>query len=522
MNNLSPDPKRQRNILLIASMVSSLVMLDSNVVAVALPTIAASLGANFSDIQWVITAYVLPFAALLLAAGSFGDIYGRRFSALLGQVIFAGASLLCGIAASPLMLNLARALQGIGASLLLTAALAIINHSFQGPARAKAYAFWGACLGIAITCGPIIGGVIASTIGWQWAFLINLPICAVLIVGTLKAIPESRDPEAKRVDFAGVATFSSGLFLITWAIIDGNALGWLTPIVLWRLIGGAILLAAFYVVEKMQARPMVDFDIVKSGNFVGSAFAMIGYAAGAQVMIFYLPLYLQNTYGFAPVTAGIAMLPFAFPMFLVPRMGARLAAWLPSRTILCIGLGVTTLSNLWMAFLATDSVSYPLFAVAMVCAGTGAGLLNGETAKALQSAVPAQRAGMASGLSATIRFVALLFGVAGLGAVLVTVAATHFAQHAAQFNLDVPTALALAKRFAAGDVNGVMLHLPALFRDTAGEALRFAFDSGFSAAAWTSDGIAFGSLVMTRWMIPNDDAMQEQGAHNVMHVAPGE
>lgn len=504
MSTLSTS--RQRSILLIASLVSSLVMLDSNVVAVSLPTIAASLQASFADMQWVVTAYVLPFAALLLAAGSFGDIYGRRRAVLLGQLIFAVASLLCALAVSPLMLNLARAMQGAGAALLLTAALAIINHSFPPAERARAYAFWGASLGLAITCGPILGGVISSLFGWHWVFLINLPICAVLIVSTLKVIPESSDPEAKRLDHAGVATFSSGLFLLTWAVIDGNALGWFAPAVLWRFGGGVLLLVAFVAVERMQTRPMVDFGLFRSGNFVGSAFAMIGYAGGAQVMIFYLPLYLQNTYGYTPMIAGLAMLPFALPMLMVPRIGARLATTWSSRSILCLGLAITALANLALAVLASAAASYLPFAIAMLFAGSGAGLLNGETAKAMQNAVPTQRAGMSSGLGATARFSGLLFGVAGLGAVLLAVTSKHVTSIAGDWGIDIAAVLAVAKRYTAGDVGGALQSLPAAIRDGAGDSLKAAFEAGFSAAALTAASVAVTALILTRLLMAGSNA----------------
>lgn len=522
MSTTASAPARQRSILLIASLVSSLVMLDTNVVAVALPSIAHSLSADFADMQWVVTAYMLPFAALLLAAGSYGDLHGRRRAAILGQAIFAAASLLCGMATSALMLNLARALQGAGASLLLTAALAIINYSFQGTERAKAYAFWGACLGVAITCGPIIGGLISSLFGWHWAFLINLPICIVLITATVKLIPESRDPEARRLDYAGIATFSIGLFLLIWAVIDGNALGWLSRAVLWRVAGGTALLAAFVAVERMQARPMIDFGLFTSGNFVGSGCAMIGYAAGAQVMLFYLPLYLQNAYGFAAATAGIAMLPFALPMFLVPRLGARLASGWPARSILCLGLGVSGLSNICMAMLATGGASYLPFALAMAAAGAGAGLLNGETAKAMQGAVPAQRAGMASGISGTARFCGLLFGVAGLGAVLVAVASSKFSLAAPQWGLNGSTAFSLTKRYAAGDVAGVVMSLPVEIHAAASGALRNAFEAGFGAAAWTAAGVAIAALILTRLLMPNAETSRARGLEGEVLAAPGE
>lgn len=481
--------------LLVISLISSLVMLDSNVVAVALPTIARSLNADFADVQWVITAYVLPFAALLLAAGSFGDRVGRRLAALIGLAVFGLSSLACGLAVSPTMLNVARAVQGVGASLVLTASLALINHNFAGAERAKAFAFWGASLGIAITSGPIIGGVIASTVGWTWAFLINVPICTALFIAAIGMIPESRDPDATGLDYAGIATFSTGLFFVTWAVIDGNALGWLSAPIVWRALGGAALLALFVVVELRQRRPMLDFAIFNSRHFIGTVFAMVGYAAGAQVMIFYLPLYLQNAFGFSPMIAGLAMLPFALPMFVVPRLSMHLG-WMP-RTLLCAGLAVTVTANLGMAWLADAHASYMVFAAAMTLAGIGAGVLNGDTAKALQGALPANRSGVASGIGATTRFVALLFGVAGLGALLVGATTGRFALAAKASGMSAADAATLAKRFSAGDAEGAAALMPAVLRDSLGRSLQDAFHAGFGGAALAAAAVALVCLALT-------------------------
>ncbi|MFL6709411.1 MAG: MFS transporter [Massilia sp.] len=485
--------------LLVISFISSLVMLDSNVVAVALPTIARSLNADFADVQWVITAYVLPFAALLLAAGSLGDRVGRRLAALIGLVLFGLSSLACGLAATPTVLNIARAVQGVGASLVLTASLALINHNFAGAARARAFAFWGASLGIAITSGPIIGGIIASSVGWPWAFLINVPICTVLFIVAVRIIPESRDPDATSLDYAGILTFSAGLFSVTWAVIDGNALGWLSAPILQRALGGIVLLGLFAVVELRQQRPMLDFGIFGSTHFIGTVFAMLGYAGGAQVMIFYLPLYLQNVFGFSPLAAGIAMLPFALPMFVVPRLSTRLG-WAAHR-LLCGGLLITAGANLAMAWCSASGASYPWFAMAMGVAGTGAGVLNGETAKALQGALPANRSGVGSGIGATIRFVGLLFAVAGLGALLVGATTRKFIAVAGPAGMPADAAAGLARRFAAGDLAGAAAGLPAGLRASLGPALHHAFEAGFASAAGASACTAIICLAMSYLLV---------------------
>ncbi|WP_020200723.1 MFS transporter [Cupriavidus sp. WS] len=506
------DKKKKFLVLLTAGLVSSLIMLDSNIVAVSLPSIAKTLGANFTEIEWVVSAYVLTFAALLLAAGSYADRHGRKLATLIGLAVFTVASGLCGLASTALMLNLARALQGIGASLLLTASLAIINHAFAGAERARAYAFWGACLGIAITGGPVVGGVITDLFGWRWAFLINLPICTVLFVAAAAVLTESRDPDAKRLDLAGILTFSSGLFLLIWALIDGTGAGWTSAAILGRIAGSAALLSAFVAIELRQARPMVDFRLFRQPTFLGAAFAMLGYAAGAQVLIFFLPLYLQNTYGFAPAAAGLAMLPFALPMFLTPRLGAGLATRHSGRTLLALGLATTVGGDLLLWAFASAHAAYPLFVASMLVAGAGAGLLNSETAKVMQGAVPVQRAGMASGLSATTRFVGLLLGVAGLGAVLSHGVTQRFVAAGAALGLDPGVAAAAARRVASGDTAGVLGAVPAGLQAQVHAAAAGAFAGGFAAASLVAAAVAAIAGVLAFALVREADTAPVKGA----------
>jgi EmrB/QacA subfamily drug resistance transporter len=511
-----PRGKTNSAVLVTASLVSSLIMLDSNIVAVSLPAVARSLNASFTDIEWVVSAYILTFAALLMAAGSFADRYGRKRATLIGLVIFTVASAFCGLATSAVMLNLSRALQGVGASFLLTAALAVINHAYTGAERAKAYAFWGACLGIAITAGPIIGGVITTFFGWRWAFLVNLPVCTLLIVMALRVIRESRDHEAKRLDFAGIATFSFGLFFLIWAVIDGNSLGWTTTVILGRLAAAACLLTVFVIVEVRQERPMVDLGLFKRTTFLGSTFAMLGYAGAAQVMIFYLPLYLQNACGFTPAWAGVAMLPFALPMFLTPRLGARLASRYSGRTLLTSGLLVTLAGDTLLGVCAASALGYGAFLVGMLVAGTGAGLLNSETAKVMQGAVPPQRAGMASGLSATARFTGLLVGVAGIGSVLSSNAVRGFTPAAERLGLAQDLADKVARRIISGDLIGAMSQVPDEIKRELQQLGIGAFAQGFSVASFTAAGVALVSAVLTVTLVRSSDT----AAHASMEVAP--
>jgi EmrB/QacA subfamily drug resistance transporter len=501
----SNDAKRCFLILLTTSFVSALIMLDSNVVAVSLPAIGQSLHATFSDAQWVISSYVLTYTALLLAAGSYADLCGRKKSMLFGLVIFAVASGACGLAGSTLLLNIARAIQGVGGALLLTASLAIISQTFSGAARTRAFSFWGASLGIALTAGPIVGGAITSYFGWRWIFLINVPACAALILSALYLVPESYDRGAKRLDFKGIVTFSLGLVLLVWALIDGNEAGWASGSILSRLIGALVLFVAFWYVEIHQERPMVDFGLFRHRTFVGSIAAMMGYGASAQVMVFYLPQFLQNAYRFTPAKAGLGMIPFALPMMLAPRLTKELSRRYSGRAMLASGLAVTCIGNVLFWTVARADLSYAVFVASMLVAGAGAGLLNGETVRVLQGAVPADRAGMASGLASTTRFIGILVAVAGLGAILAKTTAETFSSAARAVGLSPDVARESARRVTSGDLGGALQMLPATVHGTLEKAGSQAFSEGFAAASLAAALVAAVALALTYWLVSSSE-----------------
>jgi EmrB/QacA subfamily drug resistance transporter len=470
----------KRGVLLTASLVSSLIMLDSNIVAVSLPAMGRALGASFTDVQWIVSAYVLTYAALLMATGNWADLYGRRRAMIIGLLIFAVSSLFCGVAPTSLTLIAARAGQGVGGAMLLTSSLAVIAHDFTGTPRNKAFAFWGASLGIALAVGPIIGGGITKYLGWRWIFLINLPICLTLVLLTLRLISESKDPTAHMLDKKGIVTFSSGLALLVWALIDGNDAGWGSLSILLRLAGAAALFVALVAVEWGQSHAMVDLTLFKRRTFVGAVLAMIGYGASAQVMVFFLPQFLQNAYGFAPLTAGLAMIPFALPMVLAPRYVNWLATKISGRSILTIGLTVSMFGNLAFWMIARAGLGYPAFTAAMLMAGVGAGILNGQTVKVLGGAVPPERSGMASGLASTTRFIGILVAVAGLGAILSTVTRRAFQAHAQPLHLSAQATDAAARKVTPGDIPGMLNNLIPSVRVTAGNIAHHAFAMGFA------------------------------------------
>lgn len=230
-------------LLLCVSIPSFMINLDANIVAVSLTSIAHSLHADFAAIEWVISGYTLAFAILLMPAGALADRFGRKRMLLIGLALFTVASGICGAASTSLVLNAARVLQGAGAALQLSAALAILAHGFHGAARAKAFAFWGSVIGIATTLGPVVGGLITQSLGWQWAFYINLPIGCVMIALVLHTVTDSKDPNANKIDTAGVVTLSAGLGLLTSALIAGNRDGWSSLPIILQLGGSAVFLS---------------------------------------------------------------------------------------------------------------------------------------------------------------------------------------------------------------------------------------------------------------------------------------
>lgn len=408
--------------LAVASATCSLIVLDTNVVAVSLPSIARSFHASFADVEWVVSAYMTAFAACLLPAGGLADRFGRKRMLAAGLAIFFVASLGCGLAPSAGWLIAARAVKGGGAALLLTAALAVIANRFpEGRERTRAWAVWGMCMGVATAIAPLVGGAITQWIGWRWVFLLNLPACALLAAGARVAIDESRDPHAKRVDIVGSLLFGAALACGIAALIGAPSHGWLSPGTLGRFALGAALFAGFVAAERWQARPMIDLALFRAPRFVGAVLAMFGYAACAQVMMTFLPLYLQNAFGMSAIDAGLGMLPFAFAMIVGPSIGAALAARVSSGGVLAGGLagGLALIGagNLLTAAL-TASGDYRLVALGMFVTGCGAGIMNGDTQKAIMACVPPHRTGMASGISTTTRFSAIVTAVGVLGAVL--------------------------------------------------------------------------------------------------------
>lgn len=489
-------------ILLCVSIPSFMINLDSNIVAVSLSSIAHSFNADFADIEWVISAYTLTFASLVMPAGALADRYGRKRVLIIGLAIFTLASFICGAAPNVTALNAARALQGVGAALLLSAALATLSHSFRGADRAKAFAFWGSVIGIAISLGPVVGGYITEHFGWVWAFYINVPVGVAMIVLVMRTLKESRDPQANTIDYLGVVTFSSSLFLITLALISGNHEGWGSLRVMLELASAALLFALFLLVETRQERPMMDLAVFRRHTYVGAIIAGLAYAASLLTMLTYLPIYFQSGLGYSPQTAGLLMLPIAVPLFIVPRVTAAYLTYrFSGRTLLTFGLATISVGLFWLG-LEVTRLDYVSMLGGLLLAGAGAGILNGETAKVAMSTIAPERAGMASGISGTVRFSGIVIGFAALGAVL-------FHRIAASVigglpNATAADAYALTRSIAAGDLTGGAPGLNSLATSS--------FGAGYQAILFVAATVAIISALATWLLVRTADT-----APNVHH-----
>lgn len=407
-------------VLLTASAVCALTIFDTNLLGVITPMLVVDLGVDFSHMAWVLSSFLLSFASLLLVAGALADRYGRQRTLLVGLWVYGGAALASSLAPDIELLIAARTLQGAGAAFLLAPALAIIGQTFRTPENAvKAWAVWGSIMGLTMVLAPLLSSLAGAWWGWRWALGMLAPICAVLVFLVARLIAESTSPRQHSFDWLGAILFSLTMLAGSWSLIRGPEVGWDSEQVLWPLLLGGLMSGGFVWHELTRVGPMLQLRLFGSPAFIGAVAAMLGYAAAAQVMAAFLPLYLQHGLGVSVAWTGIALLPFAMAMLVFPLVGRHLSARLESRQLLGLGLVIIALGN-WGLSNAVESANPTFFFISMACLGAGGGLINGETQKAILSTVSTDSVGMASGISTTARFLAMLMGYAGLSSVMLT------------------------------------------------------------------------------------------------------
>jgi EmrB/QacA subfamily drug resistance transporter len=410
-----------------------MLLLDVTIVNVALPYIERDLHSSFADLQWVIDAYALTLAAFLLTAGSLADGAGRRRVFVLGMVVFTAASALCGMATSPLMLTLARGVQGVGGALMFATALALLASAYQGRDRGTALGVWGATTGAAVAVGPLVGGVLVESFGWESIFFVNVPIGIGAIALTLARVEESRDLSQSGVDWAGTVTFSLALFALVFGLIRGNAANWSTAIVAC-LTAAAVLLVAFVVVERRTRRPMLDLTLFRKPAFGGASIAAFVLSASMFAMFLYLTLYIQNILGYSALESGLRFMPITLLSFLVAPVSGKLAERLGVRWFLSGGLALVGAGLLLMHGIRPGDDWTALLA-GFIVAGGGIGLVNPALATAAIGVVEPRYAGMASGINSTFRQVGIATGIAAWGALFQHKVQTEFLSEAARQHL---------------------------------------------------------------------------------------
>jgi EmrB/QacA subfamily drug resistance transporter len=403
------------------SLAAFMTYLDNNIVNVAIPTIQRSLHLSVSGLEWVVSSYLLTLAALLLVGGRLADVYGRRRLFLVGLAVFTLSSLAAGLAASGGVLIASRAIQGVGAALLMPATLAIIVATFTDiRERNMAIGLWAASGALALALGPALGGLISQHLHWGWIFLINVPVGVITFAISLPYVSESRESSAvRRLDVPGLVTSAVTLFALTYALIEGNVRGWTSPLILGAFALAAAGLVAFLAIESRTARPMVDLTMFRSRQFSGGVVTMMIWAFGILGIYFFTSLYLQLTLGFSPVKAGLAFVPMALCVAVFAAIAPRVQAVAGAHRTVAFGMLLMVVGLVLFARLGLQA-SYASLLPGFMVFGAGAGLMNVPLTNAAMAATPTARAGIASALINASREVAGLLGITVIGAVLRT------------------------------------------------------------------------------------------------------
>ncbi len=458
-------------------------MLDNTVVNVALPRIQAHLGSGVSGLQWIIDAYTLVFASLMLSGGTLGDIFGRKRFFLIGLSVFTAGSLLCGLAPSLAVLIAGRAVQGLGAAALLPGTLSILTNTFHDPReRAQAIGIWAGVSGLALALGPLVGGALVDRFGWQSVFFLNVPIGIVALVVALLAVQESKHPEGRRLDLPGQALAIVALGSLTYALIEANNYGWTSPVIISLFATATAGAVAFLWVEVRSASPMLQLKFFRNPTFAAAVACAGLISFGMFGMFFFMSLFFQSVQGYTPFQAGLRTLPATGMIVIIAPIAGRVAGRIGSKLPMAIGLALNAASM--AVFTTIDAgTSYGHIWPPLLMAGVGMSLVMTPMTAAVMGAVPRERAGMASATSNASREIGGVFGIALLGAIVTHIFSGDLSRSIAALRL--PTALKdlILNRASHGAEQAAATALPPGVNGAALHALAgSAFVSGMHAA----------------------------------------
>ena len=481
-----------------------MLLLDITIVNVALPDIQTALHSSFSDLQWVVDAYALTLAAFLLTAGSLADMYGRRLMYLVGLVIFTAASVLCGFATSTLMLQLSRALQGVGGAIMFAVSLALLADAFRGKDRGTAFGVWGAITGLAVAIGPLAGGLLTSGLSWRWIFFVNVPFgVAAVVIATLK-VSESRSPQASRPDWIGFVLFTVALASLVYGLIESNEKSFGNSLVLGCFALAALLLIAFTIVELVIKHPMFDLTLFRLPTFTGGSVAAFGVSASIFAMLLYLVLYFQDILGYSALQTGVRVMVLSGGILVTATVAGRLSSKVPVRLLIGPGLILVGVGLLLMRGLSADSTWTHLIP-GMIVGGIGVGLVNPPLASTAVGVVPPAKAGMASGINSTFRQVGIATGIALLGTLFSSQVKSEVMRQVARQASLAHQGPKIAAAVQSGEVSQLIAKLPPQARRAAAQITRGAFASGLNRILLIAAIIALAAGVLSLLLIRGKD-----------------
>jgi len=395
-----------------------MIMLDNTIVNVALPSIERDLHMSISSLEWVVTAYALTFAALLITGGKLGDYYGRRKMFTLGLAVFTLASLACGFAPNPGFLIAMRAVQGVGSALMNPATLSIITATFEPRERGRAIGIWAGVSAMALAIGPLLGGLIVDNLNWNWIFFVNVPVGVVGIVVSQLVIRESRDTSHEQsIDIPGLVTSGLGLLALCYALIEGNKHGWASAEIVGLFAASVVLIAAFVVLEMRQRLPMLDLSLFRIASFSGANTVALLVSLGMFGVFFYVSLYVQNILGYSPTKAGATFLPMTLLIIFIAPLAGNFSDKIGSRWLMGAGMTLLGLSLLLYLRVGVHS-SYVSLLPQLLLGGVGMALTMSPMTSAAMASVPIDKAGVGSGVLNSFRQVGGSLGIALMGAIL--------------------------------------------------------------------------------------------------------
>ncbi len=463
-----------------------MVMLDSTVVNLALPTIQRELHASMSELQWIVDAFVLALASLLLTGGTLGDMYGRRRAFVIGVALFTGGSVACALAPSTSVLIGARLLQGVGGAMMMPSTLSILTNTFpDARERARAIGIWAGVSGLSLAIGPLVGGWLVDNFGWQSIFWINVPIGLVAIALAVRFVPESSDRAGRGLDLAGQITAIVGLAALTYAFIEANTYGWTSARILASFIAAGVSLTLFLVIEVRGKTPLLQLKFFRNWTFSGANLVGIIVSFGFFSVVFFLSLFMQNVQGYSPTEAGALQLPSTLGVMAAAIISGRIVGRIGSRLPITLGLVMAGAGLLFLTGVQADT-SYSAFWYWLLLMGLGIGLIMSPMTSAIMGTVPPARAGMASATSNTMRQVGSVFGIAVLGNVVTHVFTNDLRTSLTAFKL--PPAVAAKILAVAGQGREAVSNrsIPGVDMAALGQAIGQSFTNGVHVAMWVS------------------------------------